>query len=775
MKSYKCFAIMLLCLFLLSGCGSTEPEEVQGNIPTADWKLNGFAVSGEVIDAQGLWVEEFIPWTHEGVTYDEETEEIAFLRVPDACYGDKIFRLNTITELGVFYPRRCLMEIYDTSSMEVSVMEISLEQLGIQEAGEYLGKMDVLGDQSFAFHVLGYDINGEEYTIASNKIQYLDPEGGTDQADVLPVYLEKGIVQKTNTSLWLGGDCLCDAAGNSYVRNDSLTELYILNREGKLLMEHKVASQGTIGDPMKTADGELIFPIHSIEDGSTHTQLVWFDVEAGQMRFLADLEREWVKQLYGMQDNYIYYEGQSGIVRWDIVSGSRQLVFQFVENGVFDSTYFYPTMLLLGEGRPPILRFYNPFDSEDDWLVVLSEKPVEQSGAVRVVSLTKGHGRIKNCAAIVSRRNRNYLFTYEDSGDTDPEDFRTRIMAELVAGNGPDILFVSREDMELLQRRELLADLRMFLSEETLDKVMPGVIELGTVDGTLVGMAPGVSARSLLIGESVFSGDSWTLDDMLELMENGQLEGRIRMSGGSYYYPFAVVRTLVDYNLENSFLIDWEKGESHFEDDRFVKLLQYAGRYDNGIFEEPLDTRAAGGGSLMVEVNLWRPQYTIDFQGTRGAEGSHYVGFPTDGGNGNYLDADGMLVVNKNLSNPEAVSAYLESLWGSEIQAIEDSMDSYCIPVTYFPTDEIQYDAETGEAWWNRYQLTVFEDGTTSLHEANIFLAQCVPAPKTYADLERIIYEELSAYFEESSRTAEDTARIIDNRIQVYLDEGNWR
>lgn len=734
--------------------------------------MKGFAVSGEIVDEQGLWVKEFIPWTHENLSYDEETEELQ-LYGRDICYENMVYRQYLVTGPGGFAPVRCLVEIYDTSVMETSAEEFTLEQLGIQDVGEYLGNMDVFGDRSYAFHVLGYDRNGEEYTITSNRIQYIGPEGETERADVLPVYLEKGVVRKIDTGVWLNGDCLCDADGNSYVRYGGLTELYILDRDGKLLMEYKGSSEETIGEPMKTAEGELIFPVHSNENGSTHTRLVWFDVEAGQPRILADLNREWVKQLYGMQGNYLYYEGQSGIVRWDVVSGIRQLVFRFAENGVFDSSHIYSTMLLLSEEKPPILRFYQPANNEDDWMAVLTEEPEEQSGAVRVVSLVKGVGRIKDCAAVVSRKNRNYLFTYEDSGKTDPEDFRTRIIAELVAGNGPDILYVSREDMELLQKRGLLADLRTFLSEETIDKVMPGVIELGTVDGTLVGMASGVSARSLLIGESVFSGESWTLDDMVELMKSGQLEGRIRMSTGSYYYPLAVVRTLVDHSLENSFLIDWENMESHFEDERFIRLLQYAGRYDNGTFEGPLDDRAAGGGSLMVEVSLWRPESAIDFQGTRGAEGSHYVGFPTDAGNGSYLDVGGMLVVKKNPSDPEAVSAYLEGLWGSEIQAMEDFMDTYCIPVTYFPTDEIQYDAETGEAWWNGYQLTVFEDGTTSLHEANEFLARCVPAPKTYADLERIIYEELSAYFEETDRTAADTARILDNRIQVYLDERN--
>lgn len=269
---------------------------------------------------------------------------------------------------------------------------------------------------------------------------------------------------------------------------------------------------------------------------------------------------------------------------------------------------------------------------------------------------------------------------------------------------------------------------------------MPGVIELGTVDGTLVGMTPGVFARTLMVGENVWSGDSWTIE-------------------------------IVDYNLEDSFLIDWENRESHFEDESFIRLLKCVGKDAPPPVEDTQDDRLQGGGSLMVEVILGSTGSVSTFQGAREAEGSHYVGFPTEGGNGNYLVSNGMLVVNKNLSDPEAVSAYLECLWGNEIQELEDK--GYELPVTLPSTDDISYNAETGMARWHGHSLTVFEDGTTSIHEASAFLAQYVPEPRTYADLERIIYEELSAYFEESGRTAEDTARIIDNRIQVYLDEGN--
>lgn len=777
MKSYRRFIAILLSMFLLSGCGSTEPEEVQVNIPSVDWKINGFAVSGEIVDEQGLWAEQYIPWTHEGVTCDEQTESVQTWWIPDMSYGDKIYRLNVITELNQLAPLRCQLEIYDTSSMEIEVTDITLEQLGLQDMEDYylLTSMDVIGDRTYAFQVRDYIQNEEgAMQLASDRLHYLNPEGTIESAELLPVYTEKGILDAGYGGIMLTeASCLCDADGNSYVRDIDMRTLCILDREGKLLLDWKCPDGENIFAPMKTAEGELIYPVWSNRDQAT--RLIWFDLAAGQERILAELQGEWVKQLYGMQGNNLYYENRKGIVRWNVASGTRQLVFRLEENGVSN---LFNTMLVMRDGELPVLRTYGTIsDEEEDWLVVLSEDPVERPDAVRIVSLTETSSRVKTCAAVASRRNPNFAYTYEDNGSKDLDDYRTRIIAELVSGKGPDILYVSQEDMEILQKRGLLADIRPLLSEETISKVIPGVVVLGTVDGTLVGMAPGIHAESLVVGKSVWAGDSWTLDDMLELMESGKLENKVMTysagpsdGNGVYYASLAVDMMFTKICLETSFLIDWENRESHFDDERFIRFLKCVGKYDPGPFEG-WDGKEGGGASLMAEVILSHPISVAKIEGTHGAAGGHYVGLPTDGGNGNYLFSGGMLVVNKNASDLAAVSAYLESLWGKEIQDMEDT-NQYSLAVTYPSTDDIRrYDNE--EAYYKGYRLTVFEDGTTAVDEAIAFLKKCVPGPKMYADLEAILYEELNAYWKDESRTAEDTARQIDRRVQVYLDEGN--
>ena len=77
------------------------------------------------------------------------------------------------------------------------------------------------------------------------------------------------------------------------------------------------------------------------------------------------------------------------------------------------------------------------------------------------------------------------------------QDYRDRIMAEMAAGKGPDILYVNRDDMMLLQEKGVLCDLSDMIPRETKDVLIPGALGLGTVDGQLVGLVLSVEFRTM--------------------------------------------------------------------------------------------------------------------------------------------------------------------------------------------------------------------------------------------------------------------------------------
>ncbi len=762
---------LFFSVFLLTGCGGRKEKE--NDAGAASWKEKGFALEGEIMQEQALWVERYVPWSHDGLPYGEETD---VLLKDSVCLGNRAYNLYGVYDItnrdaaGRAALSKLVLDCYDADGMERSLREISLEELGMEDPFERVGKMDALDGTVLAFQIYGHEVEDSLYRPVSEKIQALGGKEEGFAADVMEVWLEKGVMPTQSEGAFTV-NWICDGTGNSYAVGMDGNSLYVLDSEGGLLAEYLSDPGDLIVSSMKTEDGEPVFLIQG-EDGKKK-ELIWLDTQSGQFRELADLGEEQVTRLYGMQDGFVYYENPDGIVRWDVASGARQLVLDFAQNGV--SVKSCETMLLFCSGKPPVLRIYNLSEDgseEEDWLAVLSEEPSQGTDTVHIACLVEAGKRIENAAALAGRRDRNCLYMLENSGNISLEDYRDRIFAELAAGKGPDILYVTREDARLLQEKGLTADLETLVSEETLDRLMPGAVLLGTADGTFIGLPAGLQARSLLVGRDVFDGESWTLEEVAALIHSGRLEPRMLSNSRSgYFSSFATIITLIGYSLEDSFLIDWENRVCHFDDERFVGLLEDVGR-EHASDEVPTDKRTVnGGGSQMVDVSLYSVE-SGSFLGCRGAEGSHYIGFPTEGASGSFLDTDGLLVVKKDPVNPEAVAGFLECLLESENQFLYDPFSLYNLPVVYFPTDEIQYDDTDGSAWWNGEELLVFEDGTTSLHEANALLERCVPAPLVYSDLMDIIREELNAYFEEEDRTVQDTVDKINNRVQLYLDEG---
>lgn len=124
-----------------------------------------------------------------------------------------------------------------------------------------------------------------------------------------------------------------------------------------------------------------------------------------------------------------------------------------------------------------------------------------------------------------------------------------------------------------------LCQLREYISDETLKKVISGVVGLGSRNGTLLGIAPDISADSLMVQEDVWNGESWTIEDIISLIEQGKLSGRLT-DGEGLYSSIAALRIILKYIIDDSFVIDWESYESHFDDERFIKLIKCLGKND---------------------------------------------------------------------------------------------------------------------------------------------------------------------------------------------------
>lgn len=201
---------------------------------------------------------------------------------------------------------------------------------------------------------------------------------------------------------------------------------------------------------------------------------------------------------------------------------------------------------------------------------------------------------------------------------------------------------------------------------------------------------------------------------------------------------------LTMWGLEGSRLIDWEKGESLFDSDLFLRMLETAKTY--GDYPIRTDSWLGEGGCLGRLLSMDYEDFCELFE-TYG-EQLVFVGEPTDDACGSYLDTDGVLVVNKNVSDAEAVSTFFETLLSDKIQENSSLTSMRSVRKNF------------GENFDDPEYQETYEQ----------FLESCVPRPKGHEDIESIVWEEASSYIE-GNKSAEEAAKIVDNRVQLYLDE----
>ena len=781
MKKNMKALLYLLALTILSGCGrqADPPSQADSGTESApesgpdslQWTAKSFAPP-EVAESP-LWAGEYVPWDFGA---SSETENITCL--DHGVWGELFWSLNQRQETGEAEDNY-ILEICDTASMEYTVKQFSLTDIGLSGAyGYLLSGVDFIDRDHYAFRWQSYEQNGDEaFRQTADQIIYTNLAGEVYALDFLALYPQMEIEQDQMTGFPRVQfmDFCCDGKGNIgvQIRRESGGAFYLFDQSGWLLLSHQGNVNQQLADTLRTPDGELVLPVY---DGSGKSyEFLWADAESKKMCSLAKMEASspFIARIYGILGNEMYYRYQTGeadsIAVWNIRNGQGFQVFDLAAMGI---DVRFQTLLALREGQPPVLRLTKTGSkSSSDWLTTLTTQKPEPKGIVRVTDLTaRGYmtssETIISCTTLASLENPNFRYQYEDAS---AQEDRDRVFAQLSQGQGPALLFVSQEDLYLLAEKGLLLNIEEFIPEELQEKLLTGALELGTIDGRLMGMPASVEAESLVIAADTWPEGRWRLEDVVTLMENGRLKGAFYIPdamNGNYTAPPMTVLALTKRSLGDSVLIDRSVAKSYFNGELFLRLLEIT---QTDIHDTVPESEGwFDDGTHMIRFHSDHESYYNEFFTRLEAEGGRMIGYPTEGTNGNYLVTDGILVVNANIPNREAAACFLKTLLGEELQAKE--MNNLSV-LKKNPEDELRWDASGSPIYWGM-PMTVFADGTTPLHRMEAFLESCTAAPRNSLQVYNILYEELLAMYSDH-KTPEDTADLIHRRVQLYLDEGN--
>lgn len=395
---------------------------------------------------------------------------------------------------------------------------------------------------------------------------------------------------------------------------------------------------------------------------------------------------------------------------------------------------------------------------------------------------------------------------YMDLNNLTEDSYRdalTNFTNDLISGNGPDIIDLEGMDIENLVEKGVLEDLRPYLKSSTVvseKDVFPEILQ-GATYGDVLAYIPTsfvlntLAAKASLVGEE----PGWTCKEMMELSKSHPNADLLE------YIDKETALNLILMLGKNHF-IDSEKNECHFDTDEFKQVLQFAGTFPEEIsYDQRLTPfRLADDSLLVATADIYDFREVQSVLAYFGEEKVTFIGYPTfDGGNGSIVIPSNSYGIFSKSECKEGAWEVLEmlldvdvendwSFWGFStlISKYEKQKEAALqVEYVYDENGEILLDengepvyeggsgwtmvGDDGEEWSYQYRPIKAEEVELVerlLTNATVLDVNSVYGMNADSEIGKIIKEEASAYFK-GSKSADEVASIIQNRINLYLKE----
>lgn len=693
----------------------------------------------------------------EDVTEDTSTEEGG----EDATEEDN-------TEDGSAEEEYTGRSYYYVYSMKIDGTD--LQDLGQPEVDEntYIGYMLVKSDGSIEFLLGAYDDNSgkQSYIIAS----YDESGKETNSKDIT-----KDLGLDANEDNYLNKALIDNEDRYVFVTNSAIT---VFDKDFKKVCEMKPDS-GYVDAVAKTKDGKIVVGDSSGEDGAK-VQVLDVDTQKWGESYKMDFQYFSSSDalMNGIEYDF-YYKDDSGIYGYDIASKKGTKLMDFVASNVSsDNSYsIFPiakdTMMgTTWDGENSKLVLYKKVDPS-----TITDKETITVGAMYV------DDNIKRAAIAFNKKSNKYQIEFKDySNEEDPQ---TKMNADIIAGNVPDIICLSSLSVDQYAEKGILEDLTPYFekdSDVSTDDLIPSVAKAMQIDGKYYYIAPGFYVNTLVgAAKTVGTEPGWTMDDLKKILdENKDVRPFYSENKNDNLYSF-ITMNISDY-------VDWSTGECSFDGQDFKDILEICNRGSNEETEYSEDSPSepslikegkvllTNGGSLDMEsVELYEAMFNGDIT---------FIGYPNKDKDGSYFSFDNQLGIYSKSKVKDAAWEFLKTFLTKEYQGDRNNLysnptrqDAFDMLVksktaTEKYTDELGNEVEPLQSGWGWDDLNV-EIGPLTEKQAQMYIDLVNNTDKTgeYNDeIGQIITEEAKAYFS-GQKSLDETADVIQNRVKTYVNE----
>ena len=419
----------------------------------------------------------------------------------------------------------------------------------------------------------------------------------------------------------------------------------------------------------------------------------------------------------------------------------------------------------------------NPEDIKDKTVLVLAGYYIPHEVKKRVVQFNKANPEYR----IVMKEYHTYD-TMEDGMAG-----YNRLNMDILGRGLPDILIAdSYFPVASYISKGLVADIDTLIrADEELSQTefLENVFDAYRIEGKLYYVTPSFSVNTLIGKESLVGNrTSWTMKEMQELLasmpEGTQSIGELTRSD--------FVQMMIQY-CGNDF-IDAKDGKCDFNNENFVAMLEYAKSLPEEIDWSEMgedywvnqDLQYRENRTILAKCDVSDTRYVNDYINGYFGEEISYIGFPSDTGTGAVVEADEQYLLS-------AKSEHLEGAWEFVRYYLTEE---YQREVIGFPVNKMIFEERAMEATKSPYTIdrngnkqeyeykmsiggesVVLPNMTTEQVDEFIEFVESIDKCVYYdEDIEAIINEEVALFFA-GQKSASDIARVIQSRVEIYVNE----
>lgn len=767
MKSKSKILLVLLMTAILCGCGGkTDEESVEAS------------ASEETVDYGEQYRQEPVinllagDWKKEDITNPDSFMSVSEYRqetfedheqtrgYPGGCCVDqnRIYYLRTYyfqTEGEQTVDIRPYMDILDCDTMTIQTIACPAQNFDFFSVSQ--GRIMTYAD--------GRDEDGY---VTGFQARELYEDGTTSEpVDLFPV-VEMGIPLPNAAWFVMELDALWEArSGHHYLIPADGSGLYVADEEGNLVTEFHGFGEGktTISAMCQTYDGIWLF--RSWDSVSKQTSVFYFDGDTPVVLYEGNVPayQEIFADSHG---NFLYLDNNNALITWNILTGEQ------TRRYIGSKEIFQYLLGLARNENGDVVLF-----SDDNTLRIITTSGPAVTATIRLQPYIFLDYGMQTAIANYERTHPGVTIEIGEEYRYDEKDNKiNQIYADIARGEGPDIIQLDREQLMALQDKDCLMNLDGVLSEQLESVLFQGLLDSGRIDGEQYMLPTSAATYTLMVNNEVWDKPSWTVQEFIDVIEAREAAGTpFKTLCSSSFFTIDPLYLFIR-DIGHSDFLDAEKKTCSFDSDEFIHILEICKRYQISITDNFVESTESWGRTVLQsgEVLVYADRMSFSgFSSTMAALGPdyHFVGYPTNADNGNFIYCYSGMAVNKNTEHFEIIKDFLNSLYEfndtlvSDVILRRDYYDGRIITpknAEWVTQPQVRLDGHTYTI------ISGKPDGESYIEEYLEIMDSLTPYETQYDFIRGIITEEADAYFT-GDKTAEIVAQNIQSRVQLYLDE----